>query len=122
MAAQLPGAGRELLALMQLDGQAQVELKGHAPMPLAVALERHLEIARVTPQQLEVFSQCPERCATCCRTKPIEDWLWGRQLADVLREYPQRLPLATWLTLLKPLQPRLYSISSSLAAHLGRCT
>ncbi len=43
--------------------------------------------------------------------------MWGRQLVDVLRAFPQKLPLASWLELLKPLQPRLYSISSSPLAH-----
>jgi sulfite reductase alpha subunit-like flavoprotein len=106
-AARWPGPGRA-------QG-ARTDAAGRGP-------GRHLEIARVTAAA-EVFSQSAERCAICCRTKPaVKDWLWTVQLADVLREYPRRLPLETWLTLLKPLQPRLYSISSSLAAHPGRCT
>lgn len=117
-----PALVEELLALMQQDGKTQVQLKGQPPMPLAQALESHLEIARVTPQQLQVFSQQaddlrhllqPERKAA------LQDWLWGRQLVDVLRAFAQDLPLATWLDLLKPLQPRLYSISSSPIAHPG---
>ncbi|BDM24340.1 bifunctional nitrate reductase/sulfite reductase flavoprotein subunit alpha [Pseudomonas sp. LRP2-20] len=115
-----PALVEELLALMQLDGKQVVELKGQLAMPLAEALETHLEIAKVTPQQLQVFSRhagdlqrllLPE-----CKAE-LQEWLWGRQLVDVLRAFPQRLPLATWLDLLKPLQPRLYSISSSLLAH-----
>ncbi|MBF8795315.1 bifunctional nitrate reductase/sulfite reductase flavoprotein subunit alpha [Pseudomonas monteilii] len=118
-----PALVEELLGLMKLDGQAMVELRGHAPMPLAVALERHLDITRVTSSQLEVFSQAssdlrgmllPERKAD------LKDWLWGRQLADVLGEFPQTLSLAEWLELLKPLQPRLYSICSSPIAHPGQ--
>ncbi|UBM26489.1 bifunctional nitrate reductase/sulfite reductase flavoprotein subunit alpha [Pseudomonas sp. p1(2021b)] len=118
-----PALVGEMLALMQLDGRLTVELKGHAPMPLATAMERHLDIARVSPRQLEVFSRAsgdlrgmllPERKAD------LRSWLWGRQLADVLREFPQALSLAQWLDLLRPLQPRLYSISSSPAAHPGQ--
>ncbi|QPN46709.1 molybdopterin-dependent oxidoreductase [Priestia aryabhattai] len=118
-----PALVEELLALMQQDGKTQVQLKGQPPMPLAQALESHLEIARVTPQQLQVFSQQaddlrhllqPERKAA------LQDWLWGRQLVDVLRAFAQDLSLATWLDLLKPLQPRLYSISSSPLAHPGQ--
>ncbi|WAB99345.1 bifunctional nitrate reductase/sulfite reductase flavoprotein subunit alpha [Pseudomonas putida] len=118
-----PALVEELLALMQQDGQALVELKGQPPMPLAQALASHLEIARVTPQQLQVFSQQAEDLRHLLqpeRTAALQDWLWGRQLADVLRAFPQDLPLATWLELLKPLQPRLYSISSSPLAHPGQ--
>lgn len=110
----------ELLALTQLDGQAMVELKGQPAMPLAEALQAHLEIARVTPQQLQAFAgSAPDLQRLLqpeCKAE-LQDWLWGRQLVDVLRAFPQQLPLASWLDLLKPLQPRLYSISSSPLAH-----
>ena len=118
-----PALVEELLALMRQDGQAQVELKGQPPMPLAQALASHLEIARVTPQQLQVFSLQAEDLRHLLqpeRKAALQDWLWGRQLVDVLRAFPQDLPLATWLDLLKPLQPRLYSISSSPLAHPGQ--
>ena len=118
-----PALVEELLALMQQDGQVQVELKGQPPMPLAQALASHLEIARVTPQQLQVFSLQAEDLRHLLqpeRKAALQDWLWGRQLVDVLRAFPQDLPLATWLDLLKPLQPRLYSISSSPLAHPGQ--
>ncbi|MHC6224498.1 molybdopterin-dependent oxidoreductase [Pseudomonas sp. X10] len=120
-----PALVEELLGLMQLDGQAPVELKSLPSMPLATALEEHLEIARITARQLEVLSQHPQAGDLRRLLQPehkaeLKDWLWGRQLADLLREFPQALPLATWLDLLKPLQPRLYSISSSPTAHPGQ--
>ncbi|MQG91565.1 bifunctional nitrate reductase/sulfite reductase flavoprotein subunit alpha [Pseudomonas sp. MN1F] len=115
-----PALVEELLALMQLDGKEWVALKGQQAMPLAEALETHLEIAKVTPQQLQVFSAHAADLRRLlqpeCKAE-LQDWLWGRQLVDVLRAFPQQLPLATWLDLLKPLQPRLYSISSSPLAH-----
>ena len=118
-----PALVEELLTLMQLDGQAMVELKGHCAMPLAEALQAHLEIAKVTAQQLQAFaSNAPDLQRLLqpeCKAE-LQDWLWGRQLVDVLRAFPQQLPLASWLELLKPLQPRLYSISSSPLAHPGQ--
>ncbi|HEK1008454.1 TPA: bifunctional nitrate reductase/sulfite reductase flavoprotein subunit alpha [Pseudomonas putida] len=115
-----PALVEELLAVMQLDGQAQVQLKGQPAMPLAEAMQSHLEIAKVTPQQLQCFSQqaadLQRLLQPACKSQ-LQDWLWGRQLVDVLHAFPQVLPLATWLELLKPLQPRLYSISSSPLAH-----
>lgn len=118
-----PALVDELLALMQLDGQAMVELKGQPAMPLAEALHAHLEIAKVTPQQLQVFARSAPDLQRLlqpeCKAE-LQDWLWGRQLVDVLRAFPQQLPLASWLDLLKPLQPRLYSISSSPLVHPGQ--
>ncbi|HDS0920923.1 TPA: bifunctional nitrate reductase/sulfite reductase flavoprotein subunit alpha [Pseudomonas putida] len=118
-----PALVDELLALMQLDGQAMVELKGQPAMPLAEALQTHLEIAKVTAQQLQAFAgNAPDLQRLLqpeCKAE-LQDWLWGRQLVDVLRAFPQQLPLASWLDLLKPLQPRLYSISSSPLAHPGQ--
>ncbi|HDS1679915.1 TPA: bifunctional nitrate reductase/sulfite reductase flavoprotein subunit alpha [Pseudomonas putida] len=115
-----PALVEELLALTQLDGKALVEVKGQPAMPLAEALEAHLDIAKVTPQQLQAFSTHAAGLQRLlqpeCKAE-LQDWLWGRQLVDVLRAFPQRLPLDAWLGLLKPLQPRLYSISSSPLAH-----
>ena len=118
-----PALVDELLALMQLDGQTLVELKGQPAMPLAAALQTHLEIAKVTGQQLQAFAGSSPDLQRLLRPEckaELQDWLCGRQLADVLRAFPQQLPLADWLGLLKPLQPRLYSISSSPLAHPGQ--
>ncbi|MFP3548296.1 sulfite reductase subunit alpha, partial [Rhizobium sp. SIMBA_035] len=41
------------------------------------------------------------------------------QLADVLHEYPVELSAPELIGMLKRLQPRLYSISSSPKAHAG---
>jgi NADPH-dependent sulfite reductase flavoprotein alpha-component len=118
-----PALVDELVALMQLDGQAMVELKGQPAMPLAEALHAHLEIAKVTTQQLQAFAGSAPDLQRLLQPEwkaELQDWLWGRQLVDVLRAFPQQLPLANWLDLLKPLQPRLYSISSSPLAHPGQ--
>ena len=99
----------EFLGLTGLDGTAMVELK--APMPLATALLEHLDITRITPQILDKVTGLPSDKAA------LEDWLWGRQLVDLLAEFPLALSQGEWLALLKPLQPRLYSISSSPLKH-----
>ncbi|MDF0729947.1 bifunctional nitrate reductase/sulfite reductase flavoprotein subunit alpha [Pseudomonas entomophila] len=119
-----PALVQELLGAMGVDGQRMVEPPGLPPMALANALERHLEIARITPAQLEAFSRDAQAgelrrlLQAECKAE-LKAWLWGKQLVDVLRAFPQQLPLSDWLGLLKPLQPRLYSISSSPAAHPG---
>ncbi|MBA1205398.1 molybdopterin-dependent oxidoreductase [Pseudomonas capeferrum] len=119
-----PALVEELLGLMQLDSAQSIELPGKPIMPLAVALQEHLEIARVTTHQLDMFARAAgaedlRRLLLPEHSCELKDWLWGRQLADVLREFPQSLSVSAWLALLKPLQPRLYSISSSPKAHPG---
>ncbi len=53
------------------------------------------------------------------RKDALKEWLWGRQLADVLRDHPVRLSVDELVAGLKKLQPRSYSISSSPKAHPG---
>ncbi|MGF1910518.1 sulfite reductase flavoprotein subunit alpha [Vibrio kasasachensis] len=48
----------------------------------------------------------------------LNDFLWGKDMLDILRYYPTvSLSLAEILSLLKPIAPRAYSISSSLNKH-----
>ncbi|WP_070962364.1 diflavin oxidoreductase [Vibrio sonorensis] len=48
----------------------------------------------------------------------LNDYLWGKDTLDLLRGYPNvTLSLAEVLSLLKPIAPRAYSISSSLNKH-----
>ncbi|MBD8828618.1 bifunctional nitrate reductase/sulfite reductase flavoprotein subunit alpha [Pseudomonas sp. CFBP 13602] len=108
----------ELLACLGLDSSERVMLKGQGEQPLAVALHKHLDITRITPQWLAFIGQ---RCAdpllatllTPDRAGELQQWLWGRQLIDLLDAFPVTLTTQELLGLLKPLQPRLYSISSS---------
>ena len=51
------------------------------------------------------------------RKDALKEWLWGRQVADVLHAYPAALTAADLISGLKKLQPRSYSISSSPKAH-----
>ncbi|WP_432541370.1 molybdopterin-dependent oxidoreductase [Kineococcus sp. SYSU DK002] len=48
---------------------------------------------------------------------PTPQWCRGRQTVDVLRHFPVAAGPAEWRNLLKPLQPRQYSISSAPQAH-----
>lgn len=43
----------------------------------------------------------------------LSNWTWGRQSVDLLAQLPVYASAHEWLRVLKRLQPRLYSISSS---------
>ncbi|ACE86176.1 sulfite reductase subunit alpha [Cellvibrio japonicus] len=86
--------------------------------PLQQALLENYEICR---PNLELLHFIAERAAggelktllDAEHKKALQDWLYGRQLVDILQEFPIRTSLEEFLPLLKRLQPRLYSIASS---------
>ncbi len=54
------------------------------------------------------------------RKADLDQWLWGRDVVDLLKACPgARFAPAEFAALLRKLQPRLYSISSSPEAHPG---
>jgi NADPH-dependent sulfite reductase flavoprotein alpha-component len=108
----------ELLACVELDSSQHISLKDHADLPLAVALQKHFDITRITPDWLALVAQRSGDARLAELLAPehkgdLKNWLWGRQLIDLLEEFPVTLSLEELLGLLKRLQPRLYSISSS---------
>ena len=110
----------DMLARLQLSPATPVTVKDVGEVPLSEALLRHHEIARITPDLLAFIR---ERSGSAQltqllqpeRAKDLQQWLWGRQLIDLLSEFPlsSRLSAQEWVDALKRLQPRLYSISSS---------
>ncbi|MDV8022523.1 bifunctional nitrate reductase/sulfite reductase flavoprotein subunit alpha [Rhodococcus sp. IEGM 1330] len=108
----------EWLAATGLDSDAAVDLAEYGSMSLRTALSRHLEIARATPDLLEFVHRRTADDDLEAMLHPdnkhaLSDWMWGRQSTDVLAAHPVRASVDDWLGVLKPLQPRLYSISSS---------
>ncbi|MDE2240808.1 MAG: NADPH-dependent assimilatory sulfite reductase flavoprotein subunit, partial [Rhodospirillales bacterium] len=97
--------------------EEMAKLMGLAPEALAKR-----DISRLNPPLLAF---CAERDPALAVQLPAQDdparqaWLWGRQLRDVLAEFSVRATSEEWLGILKPLTPRLYSISSSQSVHSG---
>lgn len=118
-----PELVQEVLELSRLDGEQLVSVAKVGELPLREALSNHFEIARPSHEALALVA---ERSASSElrsllgeRKSELSDWLWGRQLADVLQAYPAAHSASELLGSLKRLQPRLYSISSSPKAHAG---
>jgi len=112
----------ELLALTHLKADATVSLDKLGELPLRQALTEHLEIARPHNDTLAFIAERSpnpglKQLLSSERKAELKDWLWGRQLADVLQEYPVDCSASELLGTLKRLQPRLYSIASSAKAH-----
>ncbi|MFF9340573.1 molybdopterin-dependent oxidoreductase [Streptomyces sp. NPDC014773] len=114
----------EWLALTGLDPSEPVASGDSAtgPLPLAEALRTRLDITRITPDLLRFVaertgSQDLKRLLRPGHKDELAKWSWGLQAADLLASYPVRASAADWTSVLKRLQPRLYSISSSPLAH-----
>ncbi|MFF0410223.1 molybdopterin-dependent oxidoreductase [Kitasatospora sp. NPDC004745] len=118
----------EWLAVTGLDPTETVVVPGSAPgageLPLGEALRSRLEIARVTPDLLRFVAERSgdrdlRRLLRRDNTGELAKWSWGRQAVDVVGALPVRARADEWVGVLRPLQPRLYSISSSPLAHPG---
>ncbi len=112
----------EWLARTGLDGEAIVDLANAEPVPLVDALTTRLDITRITPDLVRfVHSHAPsdELAAVIAAPSGFAKWTWGRQALDLLAEHPVRAALDDWLTVLRPLTPRCYSISSSPRENPG---
>lgn len=112
----------ELLDLTRLGADTTVNIDKLGEVPLHQALTEHFEIARPNNDTLAFIAERSSNPALkqllgSERKAQLKDWLWGRQLADVLQEFPLDCSASELLGTLKRLQPRLYSISSSPKAH-----
>jgi sulfite reductase (NADPH) flavoprotein alpha-component len=108
----------EWLSVTGLGGETPVEVAGHGLMSLRSALTERFEIAHISPGLLRFVQQRTgdtelAKLMKAENKRILSDWVWGRQSVDLLAKLPVTASVEEWLTLLKPLQPRLYSISSS---------
>lgn len=114
-----PALVDEWLTVSGVDASTVVELSGVGELPFAEAIHRHLDITRVSPDLLRFIAERARddrelrRLLRPDNKDGLAQWSWGRQLVDVLAEYPVKGGAEEWAGVLKRLQPRLYSISSS---------
>lgn len=118
----------EWLTATGLDGRTEVEVADHGAMSLRTALTDRFEIAHISPDLLRFVQQRTGNADAAARLSELmrpenrtalADWSWGRQSVDLLGQAPVHASVDEWLAVLKPLQPRLYSISSSPKVHPG---
>ena len=110
-----------LLDAAQVSGDAPLTIKGEATT-LAKALETNFEIAVTPPRFLDHWAKLSGADALD-RLRGEDNkaerlaWLHDNQIIDIIRQFPLGgLDAETFVGGFRPLQPRLYSIASSLAA------
>ncbi|MGE4430437.1 MAG: molybdopterin-dependent oxidoreductase [Sphingobium sp.] len=127
-----PSLVEEILDLLDLSATAPVTIrdggkdggKDGGDIPLAQALTRHWDIVKPTRNLLELIAQRQPDIGFAPLLDPankpdFDAWLWGRQIADVLQEARPHLSPKDLTQIMRPLQPRFYSIASSPAAQQG---
>jgi sulfite reductase (NADPH) flavoprotein alpha-component len=119
-----PALVGELLSRLGCDGEEAVAALGGGEISLRKALSHRCDITKPGPELLRRVAENNPALAELLAPEHKEDlkkWLWGREVIDLLLETPSlTLTPADFAGLLKPLAPRLYSISSSPRAHAGQ--
>lgn len=108
----------EWLSVTGLNAQTPVEVGEHGLMSLRSALTERMEIAHISRDLVRFVQERTGDQNLAELLKPenkraLADWSWGRQSIDLLAQLPVSASAHEWLRVLKRLQPRLYSISSS---------
>jgi sulfite reductase (NADPH) flavoprotein alpha-component len=115
-----------LLEALGAGGDAPVMMPDGQSLPAWEALLRERLITRGSRKLLALLAQYAADADEARSLQALvdgdpDDFLEGRDLLDLLTGFPSaRPPLPELVAALTPLQPRLYSIASSLKAHPGQ--
>src|SRR6266498_6063461 len=114
----------EIIHALGATGEEQVPRPKGAPTTLREALLRDYSITQPTPKFLKAMAQRASAAPTLTyllapdRKQDLQTYLWGMEVIDFLTEHPSaRFTPEEFVGLLTKLQPRLYSVASSLKAY-----
>ena len=117
-----PEVVNDLLLATGFSGSEQVQI-GEDSFILKDALLHKFACTVVSKIQIKKFNEIAqldtlEELLKIENKQALIDYMWGRELVDLFKEYPQQgLSVEDFIALLRPMPPRLYSIASSLSAH-----
>jgi sulfite reductase (NADPH) flavoprotein alpha-component len=117
--AQNPGTlVDEILSTLKDDGSESLDT--HAgKISFREALLHHHEITILTRDLIEKYAEKTNHKEVKKLIKDdqkLETYLYGHDVLDLLNEFPSKITAVDFLKILRPLPPRLYSISSSQEA------
>jgi len=114
----------EIIRALGLTGDEQAPRPRGEPTTLREALLRDYSITQPTPKFLRAIAQRASAAPTLSyllapdRKQDLETYLWGMEVIDFLLEHPSaHFAPEEFVGLLTKLQPRLYSVASSLTAY-----
>jgi len=116
----------EIIGLLGFTGEEEVSGVSGESIPLRVALQRERTITTPSRQFVQLVAEripsahfLLEYCDPNNRAK-LDSYLWGRHVVDFANDYAElrnKLSAAEFTASLSKLQPRLYSIASSLKRY-----
>jgi sulfite reductase (NADPH) flavoprotein alpha-component len=115
----------EIITALKFSAKTPVDLPKSGPTTLIDALTHQLQITRLTRKMIEAYATIGNCQQLFTLLQPgqqshLEKYSWDRGLIDLIHDYPGVLNNPADLVAMLPrLTPRLYSISSSPAAHAG---
>jgi sulfite reductase (NADPH) flavoprotein alpha-component len=114
----------EIIRAVGATGEEQVPRPRGEPTTLREALLRDYSITQPTPKFLKAIAERADAAPTLTyllapdRKQDLQTYLWGMEVIDFLVEHPSvRFRPEEFVGLLSKLQPRLYSVASSLRAY-----
>jgi sulfite reductase (NADPH) flavoprotein alpha-component len=114
----------EIIRTLGATGDEQVPRPKGEPTTLREALLRDYSVKQPTPKFLKAIAQRASAAPTLSyllaadRKQDLETYLWGIEVIDFLIDHPSaRFAPQEFVGLLTKLQPRLYSVASSLKAY-----
>jgi len=107
----------EVLSLVQIDPTTEVTIEGKA-QTISTALLSHLELTQNTPAFVKGYAALANNEQLndlVADNQALQELVQRTPIVDVLHKFPTKLNAEQLVSLLRPLTPRLYSISSSPA-------
>ncbi len=118
-----PRLVEELLDALHFSGEESVQNKEGEVFSIREGLLKHYQITQPSKQFLEVIVERSPNASNLRewmhpdRKRELDEYLWGREIIDFLLEAPSiRFSPQEFASKLRKLQPRLYSVASSLRA------
>ncbi|WP_071837685.1 assimilatory sulfite reductase (NADPH) flavoprotein subunit [Hymenobacter norwichensis] len=110
----------DVLQAGRFEASTPVKFKGEE-LDLTTALTERLELSVLTRDVLERYAalapQHPTLHEALAGTPQLQAFLYGRDVVDLLTQFPADLSAQQLATVLRPLPARAYSIASSLSAY-----
>ena len=111
----------EVLKVTSLNGKEELEING-TKTTLYDALRRNFELSKITTDVVKRYQEfAPNQKLQELIDKPekFKEYLYGRDIVDLFQDFPSKVTAGDLSKLLRPIQPRSYSISSSPLACPG---